>query len=474
MSRLSRLLAAATALLVVACSDNNNIPAFVPQPVDPVDPPMENTAAELRVTHASPDAPAVNVYVNGERALSNVDYKQSSGIIFFEEGGELRVEVRGILPDGSETTVIGPADIDLPSGMRTDIVAIDTLFNADGGLQIQPRILDPVMLEDDITDVRVSVLHAAPAVADVDIYVTGPGQALADVTPIDADFGDAAGPVALMPDTNYRVRITPDGDTTVVYDSGDVSFPAGTELLLVAVENTFKTGANPVNLLAVGADGAAEVFDVAQGAEVRVVHNSADTPAVDVWVDGAEVLDAVPFPAASAYDDIMAPAGTYNVVVAADADSSIAPIDEDLTLEAAQSYSVYAIGSFADSSIRPLVTQDHRRSVATAAGVEVVHGSYLVAAEIPVDVYLTADGVIADVDPAISGLAYGETTGQIPVSPGDYWVTVTAAGDKSVVAFDSGGVLTLDAGTNYTVVARDPSAAEAMGMPLILATILAD
>ena len=308
----------------------------------------------------------------------------------------------------------------------------------------------------------------------MDIYVTAPGDDLANTTPIDADFGDAAGPVALEAATDYQVRITPDGDTTVVYDSGTLNLPAGTELLLVAVENTFKAGANPVNLLAVGPAEAAEVLDVNMGAEVRVVHNSADTPPVDVLIDGTEVVDALAFPDATEYDDIQAPPGTYNVVIAADADNTIAPIDEDVTLEATQSYTAIAVGSFADSSIEAVLTVDERRNIATAAIVEVIHGSYLVAASIPVDIYLTSDGVIADAEPAIPGLAYKESTGQLPLTPGDYWITVTAAGDKSVVAFDTGGVVPLEGGTNYTLIARDPSPEEVTGLPLIRVSILTD
>jgi hypothetical protein len=204
------------------------------------------------------------------------------------------------------------------------------------------------------------------------------------------------------------------------------------------------------------------------------VHNSADTPAVDVLVDGTEAINALRFPNATEYDDLVAPAGTYNVVVAADADNSIAPIDVDLTLEAAESYTVIAAGSLADSSLAPILTQDDRRSIATAAVIEVIHGSYLVARDIPVDVYLTSDGVIAGKTPAISGLAYQESTGQISLTPGNYWITVTVAGDQSVVAFQTAGDLTLEAGVNYTVIARDPSIAEGVGLPLIRATLLTD
>lgn len=465
MSRLTKFAAWLLLPFIVACSDSDN---------DDNGGGADPAPAQLRVTHASPDAPAVNVYVDGELALEAVDFKQSSGLIPFADAGSVGVEVRGILPDGSEVTVIGPVDLALMSGERTDVLAFGTLFDAGGDINIAPWVLDPVEIDTDISDVRVGVAHAATGVGAVDIYVTAPGAVLSNQSPIDADFGDAAGPVAIEPDTDYRVRITPDGTTDVVFDSGVLNFPAGTELLLVAVDNTFKVGDSPVSVLAVGPDGASEVLDANTGGSVRVVHNSADTPPVDVLVNGAEVLDAVPFTAASDYGDIEAPPGTYNVVVAADADNTIAPIDIELTLEPAGSYTAVAIGSFADSTVEALLTEDDRRNIATAAVLEVIHGSYQVAADIPVDVYLTADGVIADAEPAITDLAYSETTDQLQVAPGDYWITVTAAGDKSVVAFDSGGTLSLKGGTNYTVIARDPSADEVSGKPLIDLILLTD
>ncbi len=447
--------------LVFACSDSNN------------DSDNAVEAAQLRLTHASPDAPAVNVYVDGELALEGVEFKQSSGLIPLA-AGTVDVEVRGLLPDGSELSVIGPVALDLQQGIRTDVLAVGKLLDAQGGLSIAPQVLDPVDIEQGIEDVRVTVVHAAPDVGQVDVYVTAPEDALEGGSPITAAFGDAAGPVSLMADTAYRVRITPAGTSTVVFDSGTLSFGAGTELVVAAVENTYGVGSSPVTLLAIGAEGASEVLDAAMGGAVRVVHNSADTPPVDVLVNGTEVLDAVPFAAASSYSDLEAPAGTYNVVVAADADNSIAPIDIDLTINAAESYTAIAVGSFADSSIEAILTVDDRRKLATAAVVEVIHGSYLAAAEIPVDIYLTPDGVIADEAPAVAGLAFGETTGQLQLAPGAYWVTVTAADDKSVVAFDSGAALALDAGVNYTVIARDPDPVTFDGSPLINVILLTD
>lgn len=473
MKNLRLLILAGALPALFACSDSSDRAVSAPEVPQP-EPPPAVEPAELRVTHASPDAPEVNVYVDGELALERVPYLASSGLLPIAEPGLLEVEVRALLPDASEVSVIGPVELNLREGQRTDVVAYDSVFDANGDLNIKARVLDPVAIEEDIQDVRVSVLHAAGGVGPVDVYVSGPDDALASLAPLDLAFGQAIPPTALAPDTPYRIRITPDGADSVVYDSGTLELGAGTELLLVAVNNTRGVGDSPVNLLAVGPEGAEELLDPRMGAAVRVVHNSADTPAVDVIVEGSTVLDAVTFPNASNYDDLLAPAGTYNVVVAADADNSIAPIDTDLTLENGKSYSVLAIGSLAAGTVDALVTSDDRRKLATAARVEVIHGSSIVAGEIPVDVYLTADGVIADAKPVISDLAYPQTTGQLAVSPGEYWVTVTAAGDKSVVAFDSGATIALEAGVNYTAIARDPSSDEVSGTPLIRLTLLVD
>ena len=451
-------------LVLSGCGSDGNSSGSSSAPPAAADP-----VSEIRITHASPDAPAVNVYIDGALALSNVDYKQSSGILRVPPA-TYNVEVRGILPDGSEVSVIGPVDITTMADERIDVVAYDYLFN---GAELNIKALPIVAPMTTVTNAQITVLHAAPNAGDVDIYLTAPDAPLAGEVPVDAGFGDYVGPVDLMPGTEYQVRIALDGTDTVVYDSGPLSFSIGDELLVAAVENTTGIGDNPVNLLAVDRVAATELYSVGTGAEIRVVHNSADTPEVDILVNGTEVLDAVPFPVASNYEDISAPAGTYNVVVAADIDNSIAPIDENLTVANGSSYTAIAIGGLnnvTDNTLQLLVTADDRRTLATAAKLRVVHGSYAVAESIPVDVYLTSTADISGATPAITGLAYGEATSQLQVPAGDYYVTVTVAGDASTVAF-AAGPLTLNADSNYTVIARDPGMME-VGSPLILATIL--
>ena len=58
--------------LLFACSDGNN------NNNNRTEPTVQPT--QLRITHASPDAPQVNGYANGELARGPVDYKESSGV----------------------------------------------------------------------------------------------------------------------------------------------------------------------------------------------------------------------------------------------------------------------------------------------------------------------------------------------------------------------------------------------------------
>ena len=90
----------------------------------------------------------------------------------------------------------------------------------------------------DQTGVR--VLHAAPRVPAVDIYVSAPDAALPATPTIAAlAFANFAPPPdqssLKVPKGNYQIRLTAAGSKDVVFDSGSVPFPGGQELLIAAL-----------------------------------------------------------------------------------------------------------------------------------------------------------------------------------------------------------------------------------------------
>jgi hypothetical protein len=89
-------------------------------------------------------------------------------------------------------------------------------------------------------------------------------------------------------------------------------------------------------------------------AEVRVIHASPDAPNVDVLVDGAVAFENAPFRGITEYASLSP--GTYNVQVVPSGATAPVVIDEDLTLQPRQDYTVLAVDTL--DSIMPLVLRD--------------------------------------------------------------------------------------------------------------------
>jgi len=203
---LAALVAAST-----ACSDDNNSPS---------------SNAQVRVVHGSPDAPAVDVLVDGAKVLDSVTYKVASGYLAVPSGSRnVKVNLYS-----TATSVIN-ADVVLSKDASYTVIAVNTA-----------AAIEPLVLMDDLAspaagNVKVRLVHGAPSVGTVDIYVTAPGANLAAATPTltDVPFKGASGYLE-VPAGDYQVRITPAGTKTVAIDTGTLTLAAGQIRTGIAVE----------------------------------------------------------------------------------------------------------------------------------------------------------------------------------------------------------------------------------------------
>ncbi len=396
----------------------------------------------LQVLHASPDAPAVSVLVDGDVVLTDFDYKDGSGYVVLDEG-TYTIQVNGILP-GGEVPVIGPVDLTFERKNTYTIAAVS------GVATIEPLVVE--QSSESVTGGagRVLVVHAAEDAPEVDVYVTVPDADLTAAAPLGTfSFKGQIGP-AEVPAGDYQIRVTAAGNpAAVVFDSGTVNVANQDDLVIVAVPNT-SGGVAPISLVGLVSTGSVEILDVATPTALRVGHLSADTGLVDVLVNGGEYLTDVPFPAVTDFDQL--PADTYNVAVtAADMPGVIAIGPVDLDLEAGTWYSVLAINNFAN--IEPLIATDDPRPVATNAKVRIIHAAAASPAA-SVDIYVTAVGAdIETLAPTLSAVAFKDNTGYLGLAAGDYDVTVTVA-DTKIVAIGP-ATLSLAAGDVLTAIARD-------------------
>ena len=254
----------------------------------------------LRALHASPDAPAVNIWVNEEPALVGVDYTVGSGFLPVVE--EVLVQVEANIPfvDNIEDRIVIEETLPLDYSTETTIIAIDTVApnEIEGSIRAW-AITNPS--DELITpgNFRAQLVHAAPSAPAVDVYLTALDAALeTPVTGVDTPLvfeGDT--PRLEAPAGAYQVRITLAGEPEeVVFDSGaEIPLPDGADLMIVAVDNT-GPGASPVKLVVLDGAGSSTLIDANTTASVVAVHLSPDAPAVDLLADvtGTPEIETIP------------------------------------------------------------------------------------------------------------------------------------------------------------------------------------
>lgn len=433
-------LALAVAAFATGCDSDNSGPSS---------PPAET--ATVQVLHASPDAPPVNVLIDGNEVLSDVDYKSSSGWGDIEVG-TYSVQVNAILPSG-EVAVVGPVDLTFAADTIYTIVAVNSVAALEPVVIAQPRT--PVSAG----AARLFVLHAADNVQQlvgqaVDVYVTAPGADLGASAPTGSfEFKETLGPVEITAG-DYQVRVgvgnPADPNFVLAYDSGPITLADGADVVIAAVPTTLP-GSSPISLLALDSEGAAEIFDVGTVARLRVGHLSADTPAVDIYADGGALLQGVAFPAVSGVLEVLPNTYTVEVATAGDYPAGVAIGPADIELAAATTTDVFAVNELA--VIEPLLLADDPRPVGVYAKVRIVHASTVAQ---DVDIYVTAPGTdISTVEPALADVPFKANTGYLPLEAGDYEVTVTPSGTKNAAIGPL--AVTLANGNVFTVIARDPA-----------------
>ncbi len=181
---------------------------------------------QLRAVHLSPDAPAVDISVGSTLPLTGVTYRQASGFLSVDEGD---TNIKVLVAD-TDTAVID-ATLPLARDMKYTVIAANTVAN-----------IEPLVIEDDIDapasgNAAITVVHSSPAAPSVDVYVTDPDAAL-PASPLLADIPFKTISEELeVPAGDYKVRITPAGSTTVVYDSGTLSLVDGVEYIAIAADD---------------------------------------------------------------------------------------------------------------------------------------------------------------------------------------------------------------------------------------------
>lgn len=195
--------------------------------------------ANVRVAHASPDAPNVDVFVDGDKVLSDVPFTTVSGYLELP-ADEYTVAIAAASdatsPDEAETVVFeGEIELDAEEYTIAAIGEVAELLGEDSvsGEPFRPDIFTDKLgaLGDD--EGRVRVYHASPDAPAVDVRVVDGGETVLSLAS-GIEFGEA-GPNTEVSAGEYDVAVFPAGGDEPVFGPAEVEVRAG-EVLTVFAE----------------------------------------------------------------------------------------------------------------------------------------------------------------------------------------------------------------------------------------------
>ena len=183
--------------MVSGCSDDDN---GVSSP----------EVSNVKIVHASPDAPGVDILVDNAKAVSNLEFPDNTGYVNLE-AGDRNVKINAA---GTEVTVINE-NFMLTPNMTYSVFAVDSLSR-----------ITVLVLADDLTapaagKAHIRFIHLSPNAPAVDIAVTGGPVVFSDYifkeysafTPLDA--------------ATYNLEVRLSGTSTVVLPLPGIQLESG-------------------------------------------------------------------------------------------------------------------------------------------------------------------------------------------------------------------------------------------------------
>ncbi|MGQ9649514.1 MAG: DUF4397 domain-containing protein [Phycisphaerae bacterium] len=177
--------------------------------------------ARLRVVHASPDAPAVDVCANGAVAFSNAVFADATAYASVPAG---TYAVR-VVPTGAGCDSAGVIDASLPLAKNTDttVVALNTLS------EIEPLVLADDNAAPAAGNAKVRFIHASPDAPTVDITLPD-GTALFD----DVSFKENAGYLEVGAGT-VTLQVRDESGASIILSVGPITLESGKVYTIYAV-----------------------------------------------------------------------------------------------------------------------------------------------------------------------------------------------------------------------------------------------
>src|SRR5215212_10077844 len=393
---------------------------------------QEETAeadATVRVIHASPGAPEVDVLLDGQTLLQGVPYGTASSYSTMTPE-EHRVQ---IVPTGQTAdAAVVDETIDAAPG-RAYLLAVFGRLN-----DIQGAVYEVDLSEIEPGNARVRLINFSPDAGAIDLLETGGDEWFGDV-----DLGEASDYRAIAPGT-YSADVRGDDDRSLLTVS-ELPFEETRVHDVVVLGQIADDSLELQSLVTTVSPSCGEVLELegsSSDACVRLVHAAPDAPPVDIYLNDAEIAQNLEFGTAIEYVVVPSGAGRGVRVTATGTPVDDAIIDTSLDFDPGQAYEILVTGSGDD--LEATITGTDLRPLAQGqARLRIIHASP--------DADAFDVGVAGSEDNLFEGINFRDATDYIVLDAGEYSLEVRPGGEDMNVALQTDA--TFEEGVTYDLIA---------------------
>lgn len=369
----------------------------------------QETAA-LRVVHAAPGAPDVDLYAKGSATAFAKGLAYGEATEFLElPPGSYQVEVRAAGSAATTAPVFTTPAVALSGGGRYTAVAAGDIAStdADDRFRVLPLVEDFGTPAAD--SVRVRILHAGFDAPTVDINAGNDGGT-PEVPGLERFESTPAAGIDLPADAELQIGIESEGDVVTAFTTPEL--PEGGELLVIATGELGRAARDELGFALLGVLPDSTTVWIKQNPRVHALHASPDAGSVDIFAGDTELVDSAAF---GDLATVQVPPGEYTLdFFAAEAGASERPAGDAAAsadtpeLEAGENYLAIAAGELTAATptfeLLPLVDAFNLETDGDAL-VRVVHAS----ADAPaVDLGTVATSGTLQTPPVLQDLAFGD------------------------------------------------------------------
>ena len=396
----------------------------------------------VRVVHASPDAPAVNVVVDGQPLVEGIAFGSASEYAAVSPGDH---QVQVVPADGGAPIIDQTVTLD---GWTSNILAVvGQLAN----IQLQTNAVD--ISETEAGQARLRVINAVPDAQSISVGAPGNQEAMVD----GVQFPNASDYQSVNPGTyDLEVRNADSGQTLVA--APGIQVDAGQVYDLFALGQVATGNVQLLPLVTPVAAPCSQTLGVGQPTDscLRVIHAAPDTGPVDVYIGQAPIAQGLEFGSASTFT--AAPNGEQQLrIVPAGAPVDQAVIDMTQGLTAGSAAQIVVSG-LADDLQATISGVDLRALPQNQARVRVVHTSPDLDA---------IDVAVAGGPTPFEGIGYRSQSGYVVFDAGTYGFQLRENGNNTLLleALD----VPIEPGMVYDIVAIGQSENGTLQMMILTA-----